>query len=121
VFNNSSEATISFVVHNTGEFVLDHLYNYPNPFQERTTISFETNQTNMNVDVEIMIYTIYGKLVKTICKTEFINGFRVQPVEWDGTADGGWKVSTGTYVYRATVSLPDGSVNSATAKLVVIR
>lgn len=121
VFNNSSEAFISFMVHNTDEFVLDHLYNYPNPFQDKTTISFETNQTNMNVDVEIKIYTIYGKLVKTIRKTEFINGFRVQPIEWDGMADGGWKVCTGTYVYRATVSLPDGTMNAATAKLVVIR
>ncbi|MBE0648543.1 MAG: type IX secretion system sortase PorU [Bacteroidales bacterium] len=121
VFNNSSEAFISFIVHNTGVFVMDKLYNYPNPFQEKTTISFETNQTNMNVEVEIQIYTIYGKLIKTIRKTEFINGFRVQPVEWDGTADGGWKVSTGTYVYRASVTLPDGSANMATSKLVVIR
>jgi len=121
VFNNSSEAVISFVVFNTGKFVMDHLYNYPNPFQDKTTISFETNQTDMNVAVEIQIYTLYGKLVKTIRKTEFINGFRIEPVIWDGTADGGWKVSTGTYVYRAIVQLPDGSVNTATSKLVVIR
>lgn len=121
VFNNSSEAVISFVVYNSGNFVLRHLYNYPNPFQDKTTISFETNQTNINVDVEIMIYTIYGKLVKTIRRTEFVNGFRIEPVEWDGMADGGWKVCTGTYVYRATVHLPDGSMNTATSKLVVIR
>ncbi|MBL7137836.1 MAG: type IX secretion system sortase PorU [Bacteroidales bacterium] len=121
VFNNSSEAVISFVVYGTGEFVMDHLYNYPNPFQDKTTISFETNQTNMNVEIEIQIYTIFGKLLKTIRTTQFIHGYRVQPVTWDGTADGGWKVSTGTYIYRAILRLPDGSVNSATAKLVVIR
>jgi len=121
VFNNSSEAVISFVVYSTNEFVLDNLYNYPNPFQDRTTISFETNQTNIPVDIEIHIYTLYGKLVKTIRTNQFIHGYRVEPVEWDGTADGGWKVSTGTYVYRATIILPDGNVNAATSKLVVIR
>ncbi|NQV02250.1 MAG: type IX secretion system sortase PorU [Bacteroidia bacterium] len=121
VFNNSSEAVISFVVYNTEEFMMEHLYNYPNPFQEKTTISFETNQTNLNVEIEIQIYTIYGKLLKTIRKTQFIHGYRIEPVVWDGTADGGWKVSTGTYVYRAIVKLPDGSINTATAKLVVIR
>jgi len=121
VFNNSSETTISFVVHNTGEFVMDHLYNYPNPFQEKTTFSFQTNQIDQNVEIEIRIYTIYGKLVKTIRSNQFIHGYRVDPVSWDGTADGGWKVSTGTYVYRAILKLSDGSINSATAKLVVIR
>ena len=121
VFNNSSEASISFVVHSSGSFVMDHLFNYPNPFQDKTTISFESNQTNMQVDVEVRIYTVYGKLLRTIRKTPYIHGYRIEPVEWDGTADGGWKVSTGTYVYRAIVTLPDGSKNSATSKLVVIR
>ncbi|MFH1936173.1 MAG: hypothetical protein ABIK52_01260, partial [Bacteroidota bacterium] len=121
VFNNSSEAVISFVVYGTGEFVMDHLYNYPNPFREQTTFSMETNQTNMNVEIEVQIYTMYGKLLKTIRKTQFIHGYRIEPLVWDGVADSGWKVSTGTYVYRATLRLPDGSMNAATAKLVVIR
>ena len=121
VFNNSSEAFISFMVYNTTEFKLQNLYNYPNPFQDKTTISFETNQTNLVADLEIKIYTIYGKLVKTIRQQSFINGFRVEPVTWDGTADGGWKVATGTYVYRLRLTLPDGNMTTATSKLVVIR
>ncbi|MBN1198292.1 MAG: type IX secretion system sortase PorU, partial [Bacteroidales bacterium] len=121
VFNNSSEAFMSFQVYNTSEFRLTRLYNYPNPFQDKTTISFETNQTNLNADVMIQIYTIYGKLVKTIHRSSFITGFRIEPVTWDGTADGGWKVCTGTYVYRLTLTLPDGNLNTATSKLVVIR
>lgn len=121
VFNNSSEAFMSFMVYNTSEFRLTRLYNYPNPFQDKTTISFETNQTNLNADMVIQIYTIYGKLVKTIHQSSFITGFRIESVTWDGTADGGWKVCTGTYVYRMTLTLPDGNVNTATSKLVVIR
>ena len=121
VFNNSSEAVISFVVVNSQEFILDHLYNYPNPFQEKTTFSFETNQSNTNMEIEIQIYTIFGKHVRTIKETQFVSGYRVNPIVWDGTGKTGWKVCTGTYVYRATLTLPDGSINHATAKLVVIR
>ncbi len=121
VFNNSSEAVISFVVVNSQEFILDKLYNYPNPFREKTTFSFETNQSNMNIEIEIQIYTMYGKHVRTIKETQFVTGYRVNPIIWDGTGDKGWKVSTGMYVYRVLLTLPDGSFNHATAKLVVIR
>jgi hypothetical protein len=121
VFNNSSEAVISFFVHESDEFILDKLYNYPNPFRDRTTISFQSNQTNMEVEVEVRIFTLYGKLMRTIRKTQYIHGYRIEPIEWDGTADGGWKVSTGTYIYRVAVKLPDGTINAQSAKLVVIR
>ncbi|MFH1161069.1 MAG: type IX secretion system sortase PorU, partial [bacterium] len=121
VFNNSSEAVLSFKVINSNDYVIDHLYNYPNPFQDQTLFSFETNQTNVNLNVEIRIFTIYGKLIRTIRRTLFANGFRIEPIHWDGTIDGGSKISTGTYIYRVTVELPDGTTENETAKLVVIR
>jgi hypothetical protein len=121
VFNNSSEAAISFKVVNSSDYVIGHLYNYPNPFQDATQFSFETNQTLVNLEVEIRIFTLYGRLLRTLKQTVFAHGYRIEPIQWDGTIDGGSRISTGTYIYQALVRLPDGTTERKSAKLVVIR
>jgi len=121
VYNNSSEAGIEFVVVPSAEFALQHLLTYPNPFQDHTTFSFETNQSNTSMEVEIRIYNLYGGLLKTIRQTLYSNGYRVEPVTWNGTSDYGWKIDSGTYVYKLTLLLPDGSTCHKTSKLVIIR
>ncbi len=121
VYNNSSEAGIDFLVISSSEFAFQHLINYPNPMRDYTTFSFETNQTNQNLDVEIRIYNLYGALLKTIRKNLYSDGYRVEPVIWDGTTDQGWKISSGTYVYHVLMTLPNGISSHLSSKLVVIR
>ena len=121
VHNNSSEATISFVVYETEQYVLQNIINYPNPFRDKTTFVFETNQAALEAEIEMQIYTIYGQPVRTIRQNAYLTGYRNEPITWDGTADGGWKVGSGTYVYRLLMTLPDGSRNHTTGKLVLMR
>jgi hypothetical protein len=121
VYNNSSEASISFVVYGTDQYILQNVINYPNPFRTQTTFVFETNQAGLEAQIELQIYSIYGQPVRTIQQTSYLTGYRNEPVTWDGTADGGWKVNSGTYIYRLRMTLPDGAQNYTTGKLVLIR
>jgi flagellar hook assembly protein FlgD len=120
VYNNSSEAVISFVVSGDDRYDMLNLYNYPNPFKTTTTFSFETNRTNAEVDIELLIFNMYGRRVKTISKTAYISGYRAEPVTWDGTDDSGSKCTAGMYVYRLIATMPDGTQATETAKLVLL-
>jgi hypothetical protein len=121
IYNNSSEASISFIVASSASFALEKLMNFPNPFRDRTTFSFEYNQPYNSMEVEIRIYSFTGNLVKILHQNVFTNGYKVQNIEWDGTADNGMQIGSGTYVYQLQVSLPDGSTVVKSSKLVYIR
>ena len=65
-FNNSSEATVKFIV-NTGKgFILNNLINYPNPFSNGTSITAEHNRPDKNLTIRINIYNMSGKVIKII-------------------------------------------------------
>lgn len=121
VYNNSSDATLDFIVVSSAEFALQHLLNYPNPMRDQTTFSWETNQVNQPVEVEIRIFTITGNLIKTIRETIYSQGYRANSIEWDGTQDNGRKISSGMYVYQLQLMIPDGTAKRQSSKLVVIR
>lgn len=121
VYNNSSEATIDFVVASSADFAVQHLMNYPNPFLDRTTFSFEYNQSSTPLDAQIMIYSLNGNLIKTINQQIYTNGYRSQQIEWDGTTDSGRKIASGTYVYCVKLKLPNGSAVKLSSKMVVLR
>jgi hypothetical protein len=71
------------------------LSNYPNPFNARTTISFDLPSPS---EVRIEIYDIAGRQVKTIINDYSQTGRH--SVIWDATDDYGKEVSTGVYFYR---------------------
>jgi flagellar hook assembly protein FlgD len=121
VYNNSSEATIDFIVVSSAEFAFQHLLNYPNPMRNQTTFSWETNQVNQSQEVEIRIFTLSGDLVKTLRQTIYSQGYRAATIVWDGTQDNGGQISSGMYVYQLQLILSDGTSKRQTSKLVVIR
>jgi flagellar hook assembly protein FlgD len=121
VYNNSSDASISFVVASSAELALDKIFNYPNPFKEYTTFSFEFNRPSTELDVRISIYNMSGQLITTIDETLFTNGYRSNTIRWDGTTKGGWKITTGNYIYDIRVTDPGGETIHKASRLVVIR
>lgn len=100
VYNNSAEKEIRFVVADKEELVLEHVLNYPNPFTTRTEFMFEHNYSCDYMNVQIQVFTISGKLVKTIEHDLSNTGFRVNGIYWDGKDDYGDKLARGTYIYR---------------------
>ncbi len=121
VYNNSTDARLDFIVVSSGEFAFRHLLNYPNPMNDHTTFAWETNQVDQPVEIQILVYTLSGKIVKTL-RTSFVaGGYREATIHWDGTQDDGRKISSGLYLYEAQMMIPDGTAKRLTSKLVVIR
>ncbi len=120
-YNNSSEKSISFVVQKDNEIIIEHLLNYPNPFTTNTDFYFEHNKPGMNLDVLLQIFTVSGKLVKTINKQMTTEGFRSEPIHWDGLDDFGNKIGSGVYVYRLKIRTLDGKIAEKYEKLLILK
>lgn len=105
--NNSTTATLNFEVKDEADqhLVINRPLNWPNPFTNKTYIQFEHNCDDM-LDVNVQIYTITGKLVRTLSQPvvaePFLQGFRTprQAIEWDGRDDFGATVAKGTYIFK---------------------
>ena len=118
--NNSSSSYIDFVVSNQADLALTHILNYPNPFTTKTKFFIEHNQCCTSLKVVIQVYTISGKVVKSITQTINNEGFRFDGIDWDGKDDFGDKLARGVYIYK--VSVTDGSKKTADKieKLVIL-
>jgi len=121
VLNNSSETSTEFVVAESAELALSHVLNYPNPFTTRTLFYFEHNHPCCDLDVQIQIFTISGRLIKTINTNVQTNGFRAEPIPWDGKDDYGDKIGIGVYIYRLRVKTQDDSYSEKMEKLVILK
>lgn len=109
VYNNSSENNTEFVVSESANIALDHVLNYPNPFMSQTSFWFEHNRPNENLELKIRIYSISGKLVKTIDRTINTEGFLVNDIAWDGKDDFGQDIGNGVYLYSISLETEDGT------------
>lgn len=120
VQNNSSTSYTDFVVSSKAELALTHVLNYPNPFTTKTKFFLEHNQCCTSLKLSIQIYTISGKVVKSINQTINNEGFRFDGIEWDGKDEFGDKLARGVYIYK--VSVTDGASKKADKieKLVIL-
>lgn len=121
VNNNSSETSINFTVVEKQSITLDHVLNYPNPFTTKTQFFFEHNQVCESLEAQIQIYTISGRLVKTINQSVRTAGFRTEGIDWDGRDDFGDQIGKGVYVYKILVKNPTGDVAEKIQKLVLLK
>ncbi len=120
VANNSSEKTIEFVVLEEREIQVQNLLNYPNPFTTNTEFIFQHNQAGIPLDVKIEIFTVSGKLVKSLNHVIVNEGFISRDIRWDGRDDFGDKIGKGVYVYKLQVRSRNGSKTEKFEKLVVL-
>ncbi len=120
VLNNSSEATLEFTVAKKEELVLSHVLNYPNPFTGKTNFWFEHNKPGQPLQVQVQVFTISGRVVKTISRQLITEGFRSETLEWDGRDEFGDKLGRGVYLYRLRVTAPDGVRREVVEKLVIL-
>lgn len=121
VNNNSSEETVEFTVVKSQDMELNNVLNYPNPFTTHTEFYFEHNQPGRDLEVQIQIFTISGKLVKTINQSMMNCGFRTPGIAWDGKDEFGDQLARGTYIYRVSANTPDGEKAEKFEKLVLLR
>jgi len=103
VYNNLVTAEIQFVVSGDDAITLEKVLNYPNPFVSYTEFWFSHNRPFEPLDVQVQIFTVTGKIVKTINQTVTTDGFLSRELKWDGRDDYGDKIGKGVYIYKLTV------------------
>jgi hypothetical protein len=96
---------------NSPSALLDLHSNYPNPFQLKTTISFNLKSDTV---CEVSIYNTKGQLVKNLHSGLLASGNN--RICWDGTDSKGTKAANGVYLYR----LSEGK-HSQTHKLCLLK
>jgi hypothetical protein len=102
-YNNSSEATLNFMVVSDSGLLLDNVLNYPNPFVNHTEFWFNHNKPNEPLEVQVQIFTVSGKIIKTINQTVQTTGNLSRNVNWNGLDDFGNKLGKGVYIYKLKV------------------
>lgn len=119
VFNNQSEEETYFSVVDGNDLIVRDVYNYPNPFSEKTQFTFQQN-LSQPIDVKIKVYSIAGRLINEIEKNSITDRFVV--VDWDGRDADGDKLGNGTYFYKIIIKSTDGSfTKSVLGKLAVVK
>ncbi len=120
VLNNSTTQTIDFLVVEQKELSIDKLFNYPNPFTQNTWFYFTHNQANSQMEVQIQIFSVSGKLVKTIEKTINVDSYLSEGIFWDGLDDFGDKIGRGVYFYKIKVRNENDEVEKI-EKLLILK
>ena len=125
VLNNSGASTLDFVVSEAEALQVRNVFNYPNPTTGPTRFVFEHNQSvGTPVKVQIRIYSLAGRPIRTIEQDEILPGGPMQIV-WDGTDDDLDRLVPGVYLYKVRVEVEgvDGErqVSETIEKLAVVR
>ena len=76
-------------------------YNYPNPFNSETIISFSVPVQLTHSYSELTIYNVQGRVVKRLLSSVLPVGNYL--TKWDGTDDFGRQVSSGIYFYKISI------------------
>ncbi|TXD51290.1 MULTISPECIES: type IX secretion system sortase PorU [unclassified Polaribacter] len=121
-YNNSSETTLNFVVVSDAILNLENVLNYPNPFVNYTEFWFNHNKPNEPLEVQVQIFTVSGKLVKTINRNVQTTGNLSRNITWNGLDDFGNKIGKGVYVYKLSVkSIASNLKSEKYEKLVILQ
>jgi hypothetical protein len=119
-YNNSSESKITFVVKTDNGFIINNLINYPNPFTDQTSITAEHNRPDDEISIVIYIYSMNGEVIKIMKESIATSGYRLPPIVWDGSTDGGKKVGRGMYPYTVYLTTSKGEKTHATGRIVIL-
>jgi hypothetical protein len=121
VNNNSGQGKVNFVVENGRVVAIRNLMNYPNPFRDVTHFIFEHNHPNETYKVQLGIYSMDGRTVRTIEQSFTPSGSNSNEITWDGTDNTGAKLPSGVYPYKLILSTANGVQGMAHQKAVLIR
>ena len=83
---------------------MSNVFNFPNPFRATTVFTFEHNQLSA-IDAEVKIYTVAGRLIQTVKKTDITVSFVQLP--WDGLDRDGDPIANGVYLYKIIARTQD--------------
>lgn len=115
--NNASESEIVFVVEDG--ILLAEVHNYPNPMNEETYFSFVHGDKSEALSVRIEVFDMLGRRVRDLREETSSTAGVVPPIRWDGRNGNGQKLKAGVYVYRLSVTPPEGKTLTVSNRLVI--
>ena len=89
-FDNSNA-----LVEKNDSFILNNIYNYPNPFNPITTLRYDLPNEGL---VKITIYDMTGRIIKNLVANNQSSGLK--SVRWNGKDNFNKPVNTGVYLYQ---------------------
>jgi len=100
--------------------IIYNVYNFPNPFREKTFFTFGYSKSSpINIDIDI--YSLNGQKIKGIHERNITsdgNNFIKIPINgWDGSSDNGSKIANGTYIYYLEISSNQDTIHEGIYKL----
>ncbi len=101
---NQTIHTIILNAETTGKVSIENLLIYPNPLQGESSIWFTFNLSHSGL-VDIKIFTIAGRLIKTLDDIHCSAGYN--QISWDTLEDFHDEISNGVYLIKAVVETTD--------------
>jgi len=96
LFGNIGTATINFQV--AGQFHLDFIGNYPNPFKDQTYFAYRLSEQTTE-PVQVRIYTVSGRLIRVLYSSS-AQEINYGEIYWDGRDEDGALIANGVYFYK---------------------
>ena len=93
-YNNFSSIAADITVLQQGESILTDIVNFPNPFKNETTFTF---QSGAEGEAELLIFTAHGQKITEINDVTVSMGFNT--IYWDGRDTYGQIPAAGLYLY----------------------
>jgi hypothetical protein len=121
IYNNQTEATLHFEVLGNDEMIIKQVYNFPNPMRNETNFVLEHNWPEIDISLEIQIYSFSGGIVNTLNYRGTSAGYRTAPIKWDGMDKNGHRAGKGIYIYRAIMTDKIGNTAENHGKIVIVR
>jgi Peptidase family C25 len=120
VLDNSAEVILEFIVASDEKLEISHVLNYPNPFTTSTQFWFEHNKPGQDLQVTVQIFTLTGRVIKSLKQTINTPGNRSSELEWNGKDEYGDKIGRGVYLYKLSVTAPGNQKKEKIEKIVIL-
>jgi hypothetical protein len=119
--NNPATSSISFLVTDGKGIVIENFGNYPNPFQDNSTLFFRHNRSGDDLRAQLFIFSLAGTLIKSAEISITDSEYHINLIEFDALDESGKKLLPGLYLARLVVrSLTNGSKNEKVTKLIIL-
>ena len=116
-FNVPTVASTEFIARESGKVAIEQMLPYPNPMKNEGYFTFIITE---DADVEIMIYTITSRKIRTLKKQNCGAGYN--QVFWDTKDTEGDHIANNTYFYKIKAKqLSDGNISEKTGKVIILK
>jgi len=119
VNNNSSEASLNFLVAYAENVIIEDLMNYPNPFINETSFTCRHNQAGEDLTLVLKIYDSNGRMVEKIQEDVYADSYSLEPITFD--ANDKLNLKAGVYFYTLSIANDKGGEQMKSNRMLYVK